>query len=213
MLRKGTNFKDILLDVIENSQITIYKNMIVYAALQISLVDVFKQLNIVPDSILGFTTGEFIAAYCDGTLTLEQTVLCIHYLGSELETLFEEEKNKINNFNLRETMKKIRMFIDELCNRKLLLTFNILGTQFLLDLQEVVPQPKLFTKKYLLRGVCTPETFLNSLDDTATIDAHLKCVAENTLLLNVGDKNVSNHSITPTELTNGPTTLLKLIGE
>lgn len=106
---KGTNFKEILLDIIENVQITIYKKLVVFSALQICLVDTFKHLNLHPDYVYGVLDGEFIAAYCDGRLTLEQTVFCIHCLGNALDTLHEENnKGKPNSdFDLKESIPEI----------------------------------------------------------------------------------------------------------
>lgn len=106
---KGTNFKEILLDIIENVQITIYKKLVVFSALQICLADIFKHLTLNPDYIFGLLDGEFIAAYCLGRLTLEQTVLCIHSLGNALDTLYEENnKGKLNDqFDLKEAIPEI----------------------------------------------------------------------------------------------------------
>lgn len=106
MLTKGVNFKDILLDIIEHVQVTIYKQLIVFGALQICLVDVFKSLNIFPEVTFGVSDGAFIAAYCDGNLTLEQTIVCIHILGNALNDHFQNNKSK--TLNLKETVPQIR---------------------------------------------------------------------------------------------------------
>lgn len=69
------------------------------AIIQISLVDIMKKLNLVPDHVIGFGTGEFVAAYSDNYLTLKQTVLGLFYLASM-------NTKKTNNRNL-ENLEKI----------------------------------------------------------------------------------------------------------
>lgn len=52
--------------------------------IQIALVDVLRHIEISPDYILGHSNGELVAAYTDGAMTLEQTVLSAYYKGKLL---------------------------------------------------------------------------------------------------------------------------------
>lgn len=52
--------------------------------IQIALVDVLRHIDISPDYILGHSNGELVAAYADGAMTLEQTVLSAYYKGKLL---------------------------------------------------------------------------------------------------------------------------------
>lgn len=50
-------------------------------ALQIGLIEVLANLGIFPDKLLGNSMGEFIAAYCDGALSLEETIVSTYFFS------------------------------------------------------------------------------------------------------------------------------------
>ena len=52
---------------------------IVIVAVQIALVDLFNDLDIKPDIIIGYSLGELVSAYCDGCLSHEQAILIAFY--------------------------------------------------------------------------------------------------------------------------------------
>lgn len=100
------NLKEILLDIIENVQVTIYDQFIAFGAFQLCLIDIFSSLNIIPDFAFGISEGVLISAYFDSHLTLEQTVLCIHSLGKTLEAYSQEYKLK-KHIDLKEILPHI----------------------------------------------------------------------------------------------------------
>lgn len=51
-------------------------------ALQIAFIDILRELNIQPDFIFGLSIGEVAAAYADGCLTAEETILTAYAIGS-----------------------------------------------------------------------------------------------------------------------------------
>ena len=52
---------------------------IVIVAVQIALVDLFNDLDVIPDIIIGHSLGELVSAYCDGCLSHEQVILMAYY--------------------------------------------------------------------------------------------------------------------------------------
>lgn len=54
---------------------------------QIGLVDVLKELGLVPDGVIGHSVGELGCAYADGCLTAEQMILSAYARGkASIET-------------------------------------------------------------------------------------------------------------------------------
>ena len=49
--------------------------------LKIALIDILMALNIVPEGIVGHSTGEISCAYADGCLTREQALLAAYWRG------------------------------------------------------------------------------------------------------------------------------------
>lgn len=219
LLRKGVNFKDILLDVYEEQQgQMVYKNLIVYSAMQICLVDIFKHLEIVPDYVAGFSVGEVIAAYCDGALSLEQTVFCLHYLGDELQNACEENHldKKGDGFVFMDAVADTSTYTHPVL--KFILTFTVLGSSLLFHLEELIPQPKRFSNRHLsslkVNGyldLCTANYLLQALLETKPSSTHLPT---DTLLLEIGDTKTDHGSykFTSSELHQGLTPFLELLG-
>ncbi|XP_068150522.1 fatty acid synthase [Drosophila tropicalis] len=80
-----------LIDVLTRSTERTFDNMLYsfvsISAVQVALTDLLRALNIRPDGIIGHSAGELGAAYMDGCLTAEQTVLAAYWRGkSVLET-------------------------------------------------------------------------------------------------------------------------------
>ncbi|XP_039308961.1 fatty acid synthase-like [Solenopsis invicta] len=71
------NATDEMFEDVMNSFVTI-------AAMQIALVDVLTSIGILPDGIVGHSTGEIACAYADGAFTLEQTVLAAYSKGKAI---------------------------------------------------------------------------------------------------------------------------------
>lgn len=63
---------------------TILSTVVGITCIQIALVDVLQHIETPVDFILGHSNGELVAAYADGALTLEQTVLSAYYKGKLL---------------------------------------------------------------------------------------------------------------------------------
>ncbi|XP_030556630.1 fatty acid synthase [Drosophila novamexicana] len=80
-----------LIEVLTHSTESTFDNMlnsfVSIAAVQVALTDLLKTLDIKADGIIGHSAGELGAAYMDGCLTAEQTVLAAYWRGkSILET-------------------------------------------------------------------------------------------------------------------------------
>ncbi|XP_030383313.1 fatty acid synthase [Scaptodrosophila lebanonensis] len=80
-----------LISVLMNSTERTFDNMLYsfvsISAVQVALTDLLRTLKIQPDGIIGHSAGELAAAYMDGCLTAEQTVLAAYWRGkSVLET-------------------------------------------------------------------------------------------------------------------------------
>lgn len=60
-------------------------------AIQIGLTDVLNAIGIIPDYIVGHSVGELGCAYADGTLSLEETILCAYERGSACKKTFVVE--------------------------------------------------------------------------------------------------------------------------
>ncbi|EDX03567.1 GD23205 [Drosophila simulans] len=80
-----------LIDVLTRSTERTFDNMLYsfvsVSAVQVALTDLLRVLDIRPDGIIGHSAGELGAAYMDGCLTAEQTVLAAYWRGrSVLDT-------------------------------------------------------------------------------------------------------------------------------
>ncbi|KAH8306772.1 hypothetical protein KR044_013278 [Drosophila immigrans] len=80
-----------LIEVLTGSTEATFDNMLYsfvsIAAVQVALTDILKALRIEPAGIIGHSAGELGAAYMDGCLTAEQTILAAYWRGkSVLET-------------------------------------------------------------------------------------------------------------------------------
>ncbi|KAH8399557.1 hypothetical protein KR222_006482 [Zaprionus bogoriensis] len=80
-----------LIEVLTRSTESLFDNMLYsfvsIAAVQVALTDLLRTLGIRADGIIGHSAGELGAAYMDGCLTAEQTVLAAYWRGkSVLET-------------------------------------------------------------------------------------------------------------------------------
>ncbi|XP_013164138.1 PREDICTED: fatty acid synthase-like, partial [Papilio xuthus] len=78
---KGVN----IVDILTSDDQTIFEDIINcfvgITAVQIGLTDILRALEIVPDCIIGHSTGELGCAYADGGLTLEETILSAYCRG------------------------------------------------------------------------------------------------------------------------------------
>lgn len=150
-----------------------------------------------PDHVFGLSDGEFIAAYCQGKLTLEQTVLCIHYLANALDALLEENnKAKIND--LKELIPEIsEYFLNGLRISYFATFFFLIETQLLFDFQETLQQSKI-----------NPQDLLYRLAEDRTT----KTITKRMIVIEIG-KAKSDLGIGSKQLENGPLALLKLLGE
>ena len=64
--------------------------LISITVIQIALVDLFRELDISPDGIVGHSLGEIACAYCDGGLDRRHTLLSIYWrakLSNDLDTI------------------------------------------------------------------------------------------------------------------------------
>lgn len=75
--------------MLQNSDPAQYQNntlncMLAITAIQIALTDTLKELGIVPDGIIGHSTGEMGCGYADGALTAEQTMKLAYHRGTSI---------------------------------------------------------------------------------------------------------------------------------
>uniref|UniRef100_A0A5S6QNC3 Fatty acid synthase n=1 Tax=Trichuris muris TaxID=70415 RepID=A0A5S6QNC3_TRIMR len=52
--------------------------------IQIALTRMLKMMGVEPDGIVGHSTGEMVAGYCDGCFTLEETILTAYFRGKAM---------------------------------------------------------------------------------------------------------------------------------
>ena len=77
--------KELGLDLIEilnddNNDIDdIINSFIAITATQIALIDLFRELNIIPDGLIGHSFGEVACGYCDGCLSREETLVSTYW--------------------------------------------------------------------------------------------------------------------------------------
>jgi fatty acid synthase len=68
-----------------------FYSLVTITAIQIAFVELMKYLGIMPDGIVGYSFGEFVAAYADNALSMEETILCVYHLAKLIdETNFSE---------------------------------------------------------------------------------------------------------------------------
>ena len=59
--------------------------LVLTAAFQVAFIDFMKYSGITPDGIVGYSFGEYVAAYADNALTMEETMLSVYYLGKYID--------------------------------------------------------------------------------------------------------------------------------
>jgi len=57
------------------------------AAIQIALVNFLAALGVVPDSVIGFSSGEKAAAYASGAITAAEAIIAAYYCGEVVKQL------------------------------------------------------------------------------------------------------------------------------
>nr|CAD7400388.1 unnamed protein product [Timema cristinae] len=78
---KGIDIFKIIQDGNKSAQDNVLTSLVGITAVQIGIVDVLKILNLTPDGIIGHSIGELAAAYADGCLSAEQTILAAYSYG------------------------------------------------------------------------------------------------------------------------------------
>ena len=58
---------------------------IAITATQIALIDLFRELNIIPDGFIGHSFGEVACGYCDGCLSREETLVSAYWRANVIE--------------------------------------------------------------------------------------------------------------------------------
>lgn len=79
LAKLGLNLKEIILE--ENDFSNVLHSYVGIVAIEIAIVDILKELQIIPDFIIGHSVGELCCAYADGCLTAEETILAAHARG------------------------------------------------------------------------------------------------------------------------------------
>lgn len=96
----------------------IYRRVMLGFSFQIVLLHILKEIGIAPDYVRGVSHGRLIAAYCNNILTLEQTVLCLHFLAQGVQTY----DDNLNNIALPDSS---HLYVEEAQNKiGKLLTFR-----------------------------------------------------------------------------------------
>ncbi|GBP93128.1 Fatty acid synthase [Eumeta japonica] len=78
---KGINLMNILVEPDKAIYDNILNSFVGIAAVQIGLTDVLRELNVVPDNIIGHSVGEMGCAYADGCFTAEEMILSAYSRG------------------------------------------------------------------------------------------------------------------------------------
>lgn len=82
LLPKGLNIADLIMKNGRGDAKNVSYNMLLCATIQIFFADLLKVLEVRPTAVHGIFSGEFVKAYFDGVLSLEQTVLSLFHLAS-----------------------------------------------------------------------------------------------------------------------------------
>ncbi|XP_044764314.1 fatty acid synthase-like [Coccinella septempunctata] len=82
----------------------VVQNVLGNVALQIGIVEIIKDLDLVPDFLMGYAVGELGCAYYDGSLSLEQTVLASLEIANHIRTV--NEPSSVYIINLPEAQVK-----------------------------------------------------------------------------------------------------------
>jgi len=106
-----------LIDVLTRSTERTFDNMLYsfvsVSAVQVALTDLLRVLEIQPDGIIGHSAGELGAAYMDGCLTAEQTVLAAYWRGRSVLDTPDLPRGKMAAVGL--SWEQIRAHIPEDC--------------------------------------------------------------------------------------------------
>lgn len=81
LLTKGLNLKQIITTSNSTTFENVLNSYVGIVAIEIALTDVLKAVGLEPDFIIGHSVGELGCAYCDGSFTLEETMLAAHARG------------------------------------------------------------------------------------------------------------------------------------
>ncbi|XP_070505890.1 fatty acid synthase-like [Chironomus tepperi] len=81
LMNKGINLKNIITSSDEDTFSNVLHSYVGIVAIEIALTDILKELNIVPDYIIGHSLGELGCAYADNCLTTEETILAAYARG------------------------------------------------------------------------------------------------------------------------------------
>lgn len=150
---RNCSIQSVLLEALDIEMTDLFKNLahediinqiLGSVAIQISLANVLQKLNLMADYIIGFGSGEFVAAYLDNYLTLKETVLGLFYVTSL-------SINNRNNKNLedlerillsrRHTYEKWIPSNEEKLNDNCAKYFaNIINNTTKLDLKKIIPE-------------------------------------------------------------------------
>jgi len=81
LMNKGIDLKNIITSSDEDMFSNVLDSYVGIVAIEIALTDILKELNIVPDYIIGHSVGELGCAYADKCLTAEETILTAYARG------------------------------------------------------------------------------------------------------------------------------------
>ncbi|XP_045466442.1 fatty acid synthase-like [Harmonia axyridis] len=84
----GINITEIIEDKATEID-SVVKNILGNVTVHIGIVEILKDLEVVPDIIIGYAIGELGCAYCDGSLSLEQTILTAFEIANHVKTINE----------------------------------------------------------------------------------------------------------------------------
>ena len=81
LLTHGINLKNILNSEEKDILSSMSNTFLAVTSMQISMIEIFKALNITPDGIIGHSFGEIAAAYCAECINMEQALMAAHSRG------------------------------------------------------------------------------------------------------------------------------------
>ena len=81
LMNKGIDLKSIITSSDEDTFSNVLHSYVGIVAIEIALTDILKELNIVPDYIIGHSVGELGCAYADNCFTAEETILAAYARG------------------------------------------------------------------------------------------------------------------------------------
>uniref|UniRef100_T1GX34 Malonyl-CoA:ACP transacylase (MAT) domain-containing protein n=1 Tax=Megaselia scalaris TaxID=36166 RepID=T1GX34_MEGSC len=206
LLGKGLD----LMHLLTSDNESIFENnvlncMVAIGAVQIGMVNILREIGVVPDIMLGISFGEIGTAYADGCLTEEQAILTAYFRGYTVL-----EKNKVPGYTaiIGLGFEKVEPILPEDCDIAfhgdediIIKASNIpLHSRYLKSaaallsecLKEVIPEPKISSESKIFTG----QYYVNNLLNCVYLVETYKLLPKNWVLIGIAPTCLLRHTVT-----------------